>query len=279
MSELADILKEFLNDQMRNIHTIKPSVVTNVNYSNNTVDVQPLTKTRYEDEVQIVLPVVQDVPLLVLSANTGGARITFPVKVGDTVVVLFSDRDIGDLLSTPGKVPRDSDSLETHPLEGIMALPCFFTAPTSKTIDSENIIIENGSSYIELEPSGDINIDGPTNINIAAGSDVNIDANGNTNITTGSDTIIDCTNAEVNASASVDINSPATNIVSPAIGMTGIVDVTGPVIASGGISTGGVPPVAGYIAGTYITAGTLDLGTHRHVETGTGYTGPPVPGP
>ena len=94
---------------------------------------------------------------MVLSAGAGNSRITLPVKIGDHVVVLMSDRSYSNLISeTLGTVPVDCDEFKTHDLFPILAIPCFFTAKTAKPIDPNNIVIENGSTEISIEPNGKV---------------------------------------------------------------------------------------------------------------------------
>lgn len=158
-------LEMFFRDSIRRIATIKPAIVQSV--EGNRVRVKPLTKTLYKDGTQLECPELFDVPLLIYSAKKGSARVTVPVSRGDLVVVLFSDRDLGNLLNenitTP--TPQDGDELWCLGMYPIMALPCFFTIPQETDIDSENIVIENGTSFITVAPSGDMEIESTGNVN------------------------------------------------------------------------------------------------------------------
>lgn len=156
---MKSFVEGIFEDLINEIHTIKPCVVTAVDYSKNLVDVSILTKTRIADGVQEEFPDLSDIPLMVLSGSSGTARITLPVSVGDNVIVLMSDRSYSTLISeTSGKEKMDSDEFKTHDLYPILAIPCFYTAQTAQTIDPLNIVIENGTSKIEIEPSGKISV-------------------------------------------------------------------------------------------------------------------------
>jgi len=98
-------LERFVRDKLRYVHTIKPCVV--VRNNGHTVDVKPLTTTRYRDGTQLPFNTFDDVPLMIYSGTKGGARVTVPVVEGDTVVVLCSDREYADLLDSP----IDTDSI------------------------------------------------------------------------------------------------------------------------------------------------------------------------
>ena len=82
----------------QNLHFIKPASVVSVNYKDNSVEVKPLTTTRWKDGLIAETPIMKDVPLIVNYGNQGSAAITVPVKRGDTGLLLFSDRNYGGLL-------------------------------------------------------------------------------------------------------------------------------------------------------------------------------------
>lgn len=157
-NDFGRAMELFFRDSIRRLATIKPAIVQAV--EGNRVRVKPLTKTLYKDGTQIECPELFDVPLMIYSAKKGSARITVPVSRGDLVVVLFSDRDYGNLLNEniTAANPQDGDDLWCMGLYPIMALPCFFTLPQEKDISSDNIVIENGSTSITVAPSGEVSV-------------------------------------------------------------------------------------------------------------------------
>ncbi len=170
---------------LRECFFIKPGVVTKVH--DFTVDVLPLTTTKYKDEEQLKSPEAFDVPLMIYSGNKGKARITVPIKEGDTVLLLYSDRDFGDLLENRVQInsafPGDSiDPCSGHP---IMAIPEFFTDIEGTPIDKDNIVIENQKTKIIIEPDGNIILDTPGDLIANVAGDSNITTGGSANITTG----------------------------------------------------------------------------------------------
>ena len=238
-------LERFVRDKLRNVHTIKPAVVTA--NKGSTVDVKVLTTTRYRDGTQLPMPVLQDVPLMIYSGTKGGARVTVPVIAGDTVLLLCSDRDFSDLLDSPVDVDSvfPSDSVEPFGIHPIMAIPMFFTEPEGKPIDTSNIVIENGSTKITVKPSGDIEIDTPANITVNAG--------GNADITVGGSTTLSTTALTVDAPTST---------------------------FTGNVMIAGTAAVAGALTAATIDSGSVSLDDHTHPYTwtdpaGSGNTSPP----
>lgn len=149
-----EFFEAILDHYMLNVTKIRPGIVTSVNYSANTVDVQPLIKTRLTTGQQSFSQ-SYDVPLMVYSAKSGNTRITIPIKAGDKVIVLYSDRDYGCLMKTNGSSASDAGFMKPHGEYAIMAIPCFYTAD-AKPIDTSKIVIENGSTYITVDENGKI---------------------------------------------------------------------------------------------------------------------------
>lgn len=161
---LVDVLNGLVDYRLLTLNTQLPAVVTSVDYENNHLDARPLVSTRYSDERQVPFPELFDVPFLIVSGNAGSARITFPIKVGDTVLIQFSQRDGQGFMQSDGRTQVKSFSGTTHGLYPILALPCLYTNRSSKATDPDNIVIENGSTSITMNPSGVVTVNTPTAI-------------------------------------------------------------------------------------------------------------------
>lgn len=154
-------------EALRDVHTIKPGVVTKV--SGGRVNVKPVTQTAWKDGTRIGVPELLDVPLFIYSANLGKASVTVPVKVGDPVLVLMSDRDYGDMMDQ--KIRRTeyvTEDITPLGLNPIAAIPSFYTNPQDVPIDTDNIVISNEGSTITVSPAGDISIHTEGNYKVEA---------------------------------------------------------------------------------------------------------------
>jgi len=251
-------MNNMFRDKFRNIHTIKPCVVTRNN--GFTVNVRPLTTTKYRDGQQLPIPEIPDVPLMIYSGTKGGARVTVPVVEGDTVVVLCSDRDVGNLFNSTVNTGSIFPSDEYTPLElyPIMAIPMFFTEPEGTPVDTKNIVVENGSTKITVKPSGDIDIDTPANINVNAGGnatvgvsgDASVDVGGNASMTVGGSATIAVTASVQLSGASVTVDSPQTTF-------------------TGNVSIAGLAAVTGALTAATIDSDNVSLDNHTHPYTWT----------
>lgn len=151
---------------------ILPAKVIGINYKTLLVDCQVMLASREDDDNFYPYADIYDVPLFVLSANMGKARITMPVRIGDPLILLCSDRDTGDLKDgTYDNIAR-SGVFKPANGDGIMAICGWYPIGRAREIDSNNIVVENGNTKLTIEPSGKVIVDtiecminAPTTIN------------------------------------------------------------------------------------------------------------------
>lgn len=121
------------------IRVALPGRIESYNASTQKANVQPLILEEHTDDIgerQIErLPVVTDVP--VCFPGCGGMRVTFPVKVGDTVLLVFCSSSIDRWLARGGEV--DPEDTRHHNISDAIALPGLFDfahVPTSAPTDA-----------------------------------------------------------------------------------------------------------------------------------------------
>ncbi len=128
---LADVLLGAIGAHQRGVYTAIPGRVESFNAARMTVDVQPLVKTSYENElgdrVPESLPVVPSVPLVF--PGGGGFRIYLPIAQGDTVLLLFASCSLDRWLEHGGEVDPEDDRRNT--LSDAVAIPGLLDAPTA----------------------------------------------------------------------------------------------------------------------------------------------------
>lgn len=152
-SRIASMLRGFVDDMLYDVQTNIPAVVTSVNYGNGTLSAKPLIKTKKKGGQMYEEPMVHDVPILTAAGNTGKAKMTFPLKVGDKVVLIMANRDTGTLLNSSGGSivePEMDKPLGWYP---IGAHACLFVEADANDIDPENIIIKNEKAKITITPT------------------------------------------------------------------------------------------------------------------------------
>lgn len=120
---LAEVLRIALDARLADLHVSLPGRVERYDPQTKLADVKPLIKATVVDdednEAKVSLPVIPNVPVLFQGA--GGFRVSFPVKQGDTVLLVFAERSIDRWISQGGEV--DPIDLRQHALADAIAIP------------------------------------------------------------------------------------------------------------------------------------------------------------
>jgi phage baseplate assembly protein V len=231
--------------------TALPGIVRSFDATAMTCEIQPAIqgKRRDEDgEITLVnLPVLLDCP--VFFPHAGGCSLTFPIKAGDEVLVVFSCRAI-DLWWQSGGVQPPVE-VRMHDLSDGFCLPGVYSQPNvipSVSTDAVQLRSDDGQAFVEITPSShDIAIKTPSDINVEC-TDISIQCEKMS---------VTCTETEISASAEFTVNAPQINL-------------------NGAISGGGSGNANASFSGDVIASG-ISLVSHVHggTEPGNGTTGAP----
>jgi phage baseplate assembly protein gpV len=192
-----------------------PGIVDSVDLDTQTLSVQPSIQGIVLDEesnaTNVNLPLCVDVPIV--WPRAGGFSLTFPIKAGDEVLLVFASRCI-DSWWQNGGVGSQAE-LRMHDLS-----------------DGVQLRTDSGTSYIEITPDGKINILTNSEVNINA-NDINISSESlSVNSTSCS---VQSSTVDINASSTVSIiAATAATIQAPTINLIGNVSTSG-----GGLSIDG----------------------------------------
>jgi hypothetical protein len=120
---LAEVLRRARSRAVQDVRVGLPGVVVAYDSASQLTDVKPQISDTFEEEdgtvSNIDIPVIVNVPVIFPAG--GGMRITFPVRTGDTVWLMFSDRSLDAWLSAGGDTaPAD---LRRHHLSDAVAIP------------------------------------------------------------------------------------------------------------------------------------------------------------
>jgi hypothetical protein len=169
---LEEVLRMAVNQGLLDTHTALPGKVEKYDSAKQKADIKPLLKRTVinEDgsEISESLPVITDVPILFPRA--GGFFISFPIQVGDFVLLVFCERSIDSYCAGNG-TDTDPVDLRMHDLSDAVALPCFY--PFKKSIKDSNgkdLVIgqDEGGSQIAVKNGGivEISFDGGNTIKL-----------------------------------------------------------------------------------------------------------------
>src|SRR6266702_894931 len=98
---LGEVIRDGIGSALESVHTAIPASVTKYDAATQKADVQPLVKMAYEDEdgnrQAVNLPVVTSCP--VQFPGGAGLTIVFPIAVGDTGLLVFSEASLDKWLN------------------------------------------------------------------------------------------------------------------------------------------------------------------------------------
>ena len=177
IADVQEALQIKIEAERSNIWTCFPGKVVSFNVVKNTCFIQPMflgVATALDGSAtNISMPILPDCPIVFPSA--GGYHLTFPIAVGDEVLVHVSSRNIDPWFGSGTAAP--SNEFRMHDLSDCFCTPGIKSIPTAITnISTTSVQLRNaaGNAYVEI--AGQV-------INIVTPAAVNINATGNVNVT------------------------------------------------------------------------------------------------
>jgi hypothetical protein len=241
LDDPEESLRMALDGHQATVWTALPGIVSAVDLAKQTVSVQPAIQGQVaaaDGSLKFVnLPLLVDVPIT--WPRAGGFALTFPIAIGDEVLVIFSSRCIDAWWQSGGVQPPAEHRM--HDLSDGYAI----LAPTSQPkklsgVSATNVQLRDaaGTTFVEIAPGGIVRITSVSEVNIS---------------------------------------TPLAKIVAQNIELTGAVKVVGDITHTGGLTTSGEIKAATVVGTIGITSGGKPFNTHTHggVTTGAGTTGTP----
>lgn len=149
-------LENLMQQKIGSIHTCLPGTILSFDASTCLASVKSTLKKYTADDRVLEYPVIDGVP--VFMPHAGAAQITYPVKAGDSCLIVFSERSIDEWLgvgSDDNHDPRQYDLTDGF---------CFVGMMPSQSISAENVEVINGGTKISLTPGNTINVVGNINV-------------------------------------------------------------------------------------------------------------------
>jgi hypothetical protein len=186
--DLGQVIRSILEYGLEDVNTAIPAVILGIKNEgrNLLIDVQPSINIRTREEQVIPRSSVLNVPMQQPASSQGG--LIFPVKVGDSVLLVFSMRGIDRWKYGSGSPEAPSD-FRKFDKKDCVAIPCIF--PSSRSVADP---VKHGSDY-EL---GDVCL--YNNLSESNYNEVVLKKNGGV--------VVNCKTAVVNASQSMQVNTP-----------------------------------------------------------------------
>lgn len=117
MQEFVQSVQDSTKRLIENMHTALPAEIITYNPTTGTVNVQPKGK-HYTDGVAMEYPPVYGVPLVVTAA-TDGTGVYFPVRTGDSVLLVVCEQNTSEWLRGVGTTTGN----QQFQLQNAIAIP------------------------------------------------------------------------------------------------------------------------------------------------------------
>lgn len=152
---LNEVISRAIETRLLDVHTAMPGQIVSYNSSNQSCTVQLSIKKKYEDGTLINIPQITNVP--VVFPRAGKAFISMPLKAGDNVLVIFSERAMDLFLNLGGIVdPKDP---RKHHITDAIAIPGVYPFNNSIDASASALRIQNDQSRIDLFADGKFSIE------------------------------------------------------------------------------------------------------------------------
>lgn len=252
---MQDTIMSAFESQMNNVHTAIPCVVVAVRDGLNgqMVDIQPTINQKFKDGTVQERPPVYGVPVSFPVSSTAG--FTFPVKVGDTGMAIYSMRNMeawkngNGMPGTPANQGKmDKSDAVFYP--GVQPQGMAVNNP------AKHVLAHNTSDAVLFQNLGGIE------------SEVRLKADGSIEVNTSNrPVVVNCSTATVIANDAINLNSPQMTVNVGQTNWLGEINIQGNIVQTGNYTQSGI----------YILEGvTVNGHTHPGVMAGPSNTGPMV---
>ena len=146
-----ELLNIIIANKIADMHICMPAKILEYDYTKQKAKVQPALNQKYNDGEVIELPVIHNVP--VMHPASGGASITFPVNVNDTVLLVFSEKSLEEWLLN-GKQITPDDPRQNNLTDAIALLGLNPFSKISHAENNEDLLISYSGSKIRFKNNG-----------------------------------------------------------------------------------------------------------------------------
>jgi len=152
---LTQAINAAIEYALKQIHVCLPGRIEEYDFTEQKASVTPLLSIAYDDGTTVDMPIVQNVPVVFPAG--GGASITFPLRQGDGVLLVFSERSIDQWLSLGGVVVPDDP--RTFDLSDAIAIPGLNPfRGNGLAQDNDSVYITYNDATIKIGDDGTVDI-------------------------------------------------------------------------------------------------------------------------
>ena len=98
-NEAKDVIKKWIKKGAEDVHVSMIGKVESYDPQTNRASITPVGTFTCPDWQELPYPTIHNVPIQYPCGNGGKSGVTFPIKQGDTCIIIFSDHQIENFLS------------------------------------------------------------------------------------------------------------------------------------------------------------------------------------
>lgn len=153
---LPEVIYDAIESRLVDLHTCMPGYVEKFDAAKQICNVQPALMRKFANGKVEPLPVVTNVP--VLYPRGSKFSVTFPLDVGDSVLLFFSERSIDRWMSKGGVV--DPADARKHHLSDAFCMPGGYPSTKSLAgVSSTHVRLEFDKARFEIQKDGKFKIE------------------------------------------------------------------------------------------------------------------------
>lgn len=151
MQEFVQQVENLARGVLNEVHTAVPGVISSYDAGSGTASVKPKAELNSPDGRKFPYPEVSGVPVVFPQGNSQKSAIGFPVKSGDTCLLIICENDLQPFVNED----KSTGSCMKFDLTNAICIPGMFRSGSeaAKKADSENaiVIMNEGDAVIMLK--------------------------------------------------------------------------------------------------------------------------------
>lgn len=152
LQEFVQQIKDTVDECLCDAHTAMPAKIVSVNTSSGLATVQPSIKKVKADGSTMDFPQISGVPIVLPQGANQLVSIAFPVKAGDSCLLIISEQSLEYWL-----YGRETDTTLMFDITNAICIPGLFQSPPDSfpdACDSSSIILDAGETRLTVGTAG-----------------------------------------------------------------------------------------------------------------------------
>lgn len=149
---LQILLKQAFDHEISNIHTALPGVIVKYDDALQKAEVKPSIQKKYYNGKVTGMPIITNVPIVF--SRSKDSFFKFPLKAGDGVLLIFSERSLERWLSVGGIVEPGSN--RKFDITDCIAIPGLFSFAEPAPETGNNLVVQHKNGQFVINENNKI---------------------------------------------------------------------------------------------------------------------------